>query len=79
MRDGGRTVTVSTINTRLHPPGGALHTGAKGALKHFTAVATLEFGGRKITVNTVSPGPRRRTCSPSALGDPPARNSPIVS
>jgi len=56
LRDGGRIITISTVNTRLHPPGGALYTGAKGALEHFTAVAALEFGGRGITVNAVSPG-----------------------
>jgi len=56
LRDGGRIITISTINTRLHPPGGALYTGAKGALEHFTTVAALEFGGRGITVNAVSPG-----------------------
>jgi 3-oxoacyl-[acyl-carrier protein] reductase len=56
LRDGGRIITISTLNTRLHPPGGALYTGAKGALEHFTAVAALEFGGRGITVNAVSPG-----------------------
>jgi 3-oxoacyl-[acyl-carrier protein] reductase len=56
LRDGGRIIAISTLNTRLHPPGGALYTGAKGALEHFTAVAALEFGGRGITVNAVSPG-----------------------
>jgi 3-oxoacyl-[acyl-carrier protein] reductase len=56
LRDGGRIICISTLNTRLHPPGGALYTGAKGALEHFTAVAALEFGGRGITVNAVSPG-----------------------
>ena len=56
LRDGGRIITISTVNTRLHPPGGVLYTGAKGALEHFTAVAALEFGGRGITVNAVSPG-----------------------
>jgi 3-oxoacyl-[acyl-carrier protein] reductase len=56
LREGGRIIIISTINTRLHPPGGALYTGAKGALENFTAVAALEFGGRGITVNAVSPG-----------------------
>ena len=56
LRDGGKIITISTLNTRLHPPGGALYTGAKGALEHFTAVAALEYGGRGITVNAVSPG-----------------------
>ncbi len=56
LRDGGRIIAISTLNTRLHPPGGALYTGAKGALENFTAVAALEFGGRQITANIVSPG-----------------------
>ena len=56
LRDGGRIICLSTLNTRLHPPGGALYVGAKGAIEHFTAVAALEFGGRGITVNAVSPG-----------------------
>jgi 3-oxoacyl-[acyl-carrier protein] reductase len=56
LRDGGRIIAISTLNTRLHPPGGALYTGAKGALEHFTKVAALEFGARGITANIVSPG-----------------------
>src|ERR1022692_3079497 len=56
MRDGGRIISISTLNTRLHPPGGALYTGAKGALEHVTVVAALEYGGRGITANIVSPG-----------------------
>jgi 3-oxoacyl-[acyl-carrier protein] reductase len=56
VRDGGRIISISTLNTRLHPPGGALYTGAKGALENFTVVAALEFGGRGITANIVSPG-----------------------
>jgi 3-oxoacyl-[acyl-carrier protein] reductase len=56
LRDGGRIIAISTLNTRLHPPGGALYTGAKGALENFTVVAALEFGGRGITANVVSPG-----------------------
>ena len=26
LRDGGRIIAISTVNTRLHPPGGALYT-----------------------------------------------------
>ena len=56
LRDGGRIIAISTLNTRLHPPGGALYTGAKGALENFTKVAAIEFGRRGITANVVSPG-----------------------
>ncbi|HEX6522814.1 MAG TPA: SDR family oxidoreductase [Streptosporangiaceae bacterium] len=56
LRDGGRIITISTLNTRMHAPGGALYTGGKGALENFTKVAALTFGGRGITANIVSPG-----------------------
>ena len=56
LRDGGRIICISTDNTRMHAPGIALYTGAKGALEHFTVVAALEFGGRGITANAVAPG-----------------------
>ena len=56
LRDNGRIICISTVNTRMHPPGGALYTAAKGALEHFAAVAALEFGGRGITANAVLPG-----------------------
>ena len=56
LRDGGRIITLSTLNTRLHAPGGALYTGSKGAVENFTKVAALTFGGRGITANIVSPG-----------------------
>lgn len=56
VRDGGRIITISTLNTRLHPLGAALYVGAKGALEHFTMAAALSFGGRGITANIVSPG-----------------------
>ena len=56
LRDGGRIIAISTLNTRLHPPGGALYTGAKGALENFTKVAAIELGRRGITANVVSPG-----------------------
>ncbi|MFF4761257.1 SDR family oxidoreductase [Streptomyces sp. NPDC001292] len=56
MRDGGRIVTVSTINTRMAVPGASVYVGSKGAVEQFTAVAARELGARGITANTVSPG-----------------------
>jgi 3-oxoacyl-[acyl-carrier protein] reductase len=56
LRDGGRIISISTLNTRMRAPGASLYTGAKGALENFTVVAALEFGGRGITANIVSPG-----------------------
>jgi 3-oxoacyl-[acyl-carrier protein] reductase len=56
MRDGGRIINVSTLNTMLPAPGIALYCASKAALEQFTKVAAREFGPRGITVNTVSPG-----------------------
>lgn len=56
MRDGGRIVNLSTLNTVVPAPGASLYIASKAALEGFTAVAAREFGGRGITVNTVSPG-----------------------
>ncbi|MFI0481842.1 SDR family oxidoreductase [Actinomadura sp. 9N215] len=72
LRDGGRVVNVSTLNTVLPVPGLALYSASKAALEQFTAVAAREFGARNITVNTVSPGATdtellRETNPPEAL------------
>jgi 3-oxoacyl-[acyl-carrier protein] reductase len=56
LSDGGRIIAISTVNTRIHPPGGALHTGGKGAVENFIKVAALSYGGRGITANIISPG-----------------------
>ena len=56
MRDNGRIINLSTLNTIMQPPGGSLYCGSKGAVEQFTVVAARELGSRGITVNTVSPG-----------------------
>lgn len=56
LRDGGRIVNVSTINTVLPSAGIGLYAASKGAIEQFTAIAAKELGERRITVNTVSPG-----------------------
>ncbi|MFC0038235.1 SDR family oxidoreductase [Actinomadura rayongensis] len=56
MRDDGRVVNISTINTVLPTPGVAPYVAAKGAVEQLTLAAAQELGPRGITVNTVSPG-----------------------
>ncbi|GAA4509339.1 SDR family oxidoreductase [Actinoallomurus oryzae] len=73
LRDGGRIINLSTLNTALPAPGHALYCASKAALEQFTAVAAREFGERGITVNTVSPGATdtdllRASNPPEALG-----------
>jgi 3-oxoacyl-[acyl-carrier protein] reductase len=56
LREGGRIVTISTLNTVVRGAGIALYAASKAAVEQFTAVAAYELGGRGITANTVSPG-----------------------
>ncbi|MEE1735767.1 SDR family oxidoreductase [Streptomyces sp. BE147] len=56
MRDGGRIVNISTLNTVFPAPGNAPYAASKGALEQLSLVASRELGARGITVNTVSPG-----------------------
>ena len=81
LRDGGRIITVSTVNTVLHEPGGALYIASKGALEHFTIVAAQEFGARGITANIVSPGATDtdllRTANPGETFDEEIAATPL--
>jgi 3-oxoacyl-[acyl-carrier protein] reductase len=56
VRDGGRIVNISTLNTAVRGPGIALYAASKAAVEQFTAVAAKELGPRGVTVNAVSPG-----------------------
>lgn len=56
LRDGGRIVNISTVNTVMPRPGVGAYAASKAAVEQLTAVASRELGARGITVNAVSPG-----------------------
>jgi 3-oxoacyl-[acyl-carrier protein] reductase len=56
LRDGGRIINISTLNTTAPEAGIALYCASKAALEQVTRVAARELGPRGITVNAVSPG-----------------------
>ncbi|GAA0613044.1 SDR family oxidoreductase [Kribbella sandramycini] len=56
LRDGGRVIAISTLNTQMPVPGVALYAGSKAALEQFMKIAAREYGARAITFNSVSPG-----------------------
>jgi 3-oxoacyl-[acyl-carrier protein] reductase len=56
LRDGGRIVNISTLNTVVAGPGMALYAASKAALELLSRVAAYELGEREITVNSVLPG-----------------------
>ena len=72
MRDNGRIINISTINTTRPAQGNVAYAASKGALEQITKVAAAELGARGITVNAVCPGATdtdllRRTNPPAAL------------
>ncbi|SEG87127.1 3-oxoacyl-[acyl-carrier protein] reductase [Nonomuraea solani] len=77
MRDGGRVVNISTLNTQIPAPTLALYCASKAAIEQFAKVAAREMGGREITVNVVSSGATdtdmlRGANPPEALEQTPA-------
>lgn len=46
MRDGGRIIHISTLNTTRPAPGNAPYVASKGAIEQLTKVAALELGPR---------------------------------
>jgi 3-oxoacyl-[acyl-carrier protein] reductase len=72
MRDNGRIINISTLNTTMAAPGAALYGGTKGAIEQIGHAVSREIGLRGITVNAVSPGATdtellRSTNSPEQL------------
>ena len=57
LADGGRIVNFSTTVTRMLLPTYGTYAASKGAVEQLTRVFAKEVGARKITVNSVSPGP----------------------
>jgi 3-oxoacyl-[acyl-carrier protein] reductase len=56
MRDDGRIVNISTLNTIRPAAGIASYVASKAAVEQLTRVAAIELGPRGITANVVSPG-----------------------
>jgi 3-oxoacyl-[acyl-carrier protein] reductase len=57
LSDGGRIINISS-DLSLHPDvERAVYGASKAAVDHMTMVAARELGGRRITVNSVLPGP----------------------
>jgi 3-oxoacyl-[acyl-carrier protein] reductase len=54
--EGASIVNVSSVVSRITPPGSAVYTATKGAVDAITGVLAKELGPRKIRVNSVNPG-----------------------
>ena len=56
LRDGGRIINISSLDTANPAPGNGLYAASKAAVEQLVAIASKELGGRGITANTISPG-----------------------
>jgi 3-oxoacyl-[acyl-carrier protein] reductase len=56
MRDGGRFVYISTLITRMAPPGNGLYSASKVAGEQLVRTYAREIAERRITVNSILPG-----------------------
>ena len=56
MGEGASTINISSVVTRITPPGSSVYTGTKGAVDAITGVLSRELGPRKIRVNALNPG-----------------------
>lgn len=54
---GGSIINVCSVNSTLADPTVIDYGVAKAALANFSKALSMEFGGRGVRVNTVSPGP----------------------
>jgi 3-oxoacyl-[acyl-carrier protein] reductase len=56
LHGGASVINVSSVVSRLTPPGTAVYTGTKGAIDAITGVLARELAPRGIRVNAVNPG-----------------------
>jgi 3-oxoacyl-[acyl-carrier protein] reductase len=67
MKEGGRIITIgSCVGERMLTPGLVTYAATKGAVKMFTQGLSREVGHRRITVNTIQPGPIDTDLNPAA-------------
>ena len=67
MREGGRIISIgSCVGERMMTPGLATYAATKAAVKMFTQGLSREVGARRITVNTIQPGPIDTDLNPAA-------------
>ncbi|EMB13641.1 SDR family oxidoreductase [Rhodopirellula europaea] len=57
LRDGGRVINLSSSVIGLRMPNYGVYSATKAAVEAMSAVLANELRGRRITVNSVAPGP----------------------
>ena len=78
INDGGRIVNISTGSTRVAGRGSSAYASVKGAIEVLTRVLANELGSRRISVNTVAPGPTATDFSGGIVRDNPDLNKRLA-
>lgn len=66
MGDGGRVVTIGSVNgDRMPVPGGAIYAMSKSAVQGLTRGWAQDLAGQGVTVNCVQPGPINTDMNPA--------------
>jgi 3-oxoacyl-[acyl-carrier protein] reductase len=69
MNEGGRIITIGSINAERMPfAGGSVYALTKAAISGFTRGLARDLGPRGITVNNVQPGPVDTDLNPAVGG-----------
>ncbi len=74
IEDGGRIINITSSTTVYPGVGQAVYAASKAAVSIFTKVLAQELGERKITVNSVVPGPT----SPGMFDNAPPEHQKIA-
>lgn len=56
LGEGASIINISSVVSRITPPGSAVYSGTKGAVDSITGALSRELGPRKIRVNSINPG-----------------------
>jgi 3-oxoacyl-[acyl-carrier protein] reductase len=56
LKAGSSIINISSVVTRITPPGASVYVGTKGAVDAITGSLARELGARGIRVNSVNPG-----------------------
>jgi NAD(P)-dependent dehydrogenase (short-subunit alcohol dehydrogenase family) len=78
IADGGGIINMSTGLTRFVGEGHSAYAAMKGAIEVLTRYLAKELGSRRITVNTVAPGPIETDFDGGGLRDNPQFNAYVA-
>ncbi|MFI9212591.1 SDR family oxidoreductase [Streptomyces sp. NPDC053253] len=78
LRDGGRIINIGSAVTRIALSDELAYAMTKGAMETFTRTLANVVGERRITVNTISPGPTQTAALTAAMAAMPQLEGMLI-